>query len=333
MLTLATLALLVILILGHEWGHFISAKLLKIKVDEFGVGFPPKLFSKKWGETEYSFNLLPFGGFVKIHGESGVSKTDVDIARSFSVQPFWKKAIVIASGVFMNFIIGWIAFSIVLAVGVPPGVQIQSVAPESPAAQAGFTAGEVIPGFSSGDEFRDFVDANLGEPITLNGKEVTPRADAPEGEGPLGISFVFNGENPTSIFQAITDGFKLAFDMLWAIFAALGGFLWGIFTGNFGVLNDVSGPVGVFVVVKEATQLGFIYLLQLMGLISLNLAVLNTIPFPALDGGRLIFFGIEKVKGSPVNPKVEKYIHAAGFALLILLMLVVTFKDITKYIF
>lgn len=328
-LTLATLALLVILILGHEWGHFISAKLLKIKVDEFGVGFPPKLFSKKWGETEYSFNLLPFGGFVKIHGESGVSQTDVDIKRSFAVQPFWKKAVVISSGVLMNFIIGWIAFSIVLAVGVPPGVQIQSVAPESPAAQAGFIAGEVIPGFTSGDEFLDFVDSKLGEPITLNGKEVTPRRDTPEGEGPLGISFVFNEENPTTIFQAITDGFKLALDMLWAIFAALGGFLWGIFTGNFGVLNDVSGPVGVFVVVKEATQLGFIYLLQLMGLISLNLAVLNTIPFPALDGGRLLFTSLQRLFGDTIfNKKLELIVNVAGFIFLITLMILVTIKDI-----
>src|SRR3989344_9373657 len=119
MLTLTTLILLVILILGHEWGHFIAAKLLGIRVDEFGVGFPPKLYSKKWGETEYSLNLLPFGGFVRIHGEDELKKEISDPKRSFSTQPFWKKAVVISSGVLMNFIIGWIAFSAVLMMGIP----------------------------------------------------------------------------------------------------------------------------------------------------------------------------------------------------------------------
>ncbi|KKU18910.1 MAG: Site-2 protease, Metallo peptidase, MEROPS family M50B [Parcubacteria group bacterium GW2011_GWA1_47_11] len=329
MLTLATLALLVTLILGHEWGHFIAAKLLNIKVDEFGVGFPPKLFSKRWRGTEYSFNLLPFGGFVRIHGEDGVIKGKVDLKRSFSVQPFWKKAIVISAGVLMNFIIGWFAFTAVLMMGVPEGVQIQSIAPASPAAEAGFIAGEVIAGFTSAEEFSTYVNDHKGEPITLNGKTITPRMEVPDNEGPLGISFVFNEKVSSQIIPSIKAGFKLTLDTLWAIFAALGGFLWGIFTGNFDVLEEVSGPVGVFVVVKEATQLGLVYLIQLLGLISLNLAVLNIIPFPALDGGRFLFTALRELFGENVfHKKLELVVNIAGFVFLIALMILVTIKDI-----
>lgn len=329
MLTFITLLLLVILIVGHEWGHFIAAKLLNIKVDEFGIGFPPKLFSKKWGETVYSFNLLPFGGFVKIHGEDRIDGKADDPKRSFSTQPFWKKAIVISSGVLVNILIGWIAFSAVLMMGIPSGVQIQSVAPESPAAQAGFVSGEIIEGFESAEEFSRFIDENRGKVITLNDKEITPRVDIPQGEGALGISFVFNEDNSSGVFQSIVDGFILTVHTLGAIFIALGGFLWGIITGNFAVLEEVSGPIGVFVVVKEATQLGVIYLVQLLGLISLNLAVLNTIPFPALDGGRLLFTTLQRLFGEKVfNKKLELIVNVAGFLFLISLMILVTIKDI-----
>lgn len=328
MLTLITLVLLIILILGHEWGHFIAAKLLNIKVDEFGVGFPPKLVSKKWGETEYSFNLLPFGGFVKIHGEDESSKVE-DSKRSFGVQPFWKKAVVMSAGVLMNFVIGWFAFSTVLMMGIPTGVQIQSIAPLSPAAEAGFMVGEIITGFESGEEFSNFVNENKGKEILINDKRVTPRIEVPEGEGSLGISYVFNEKASPGIIESVVVGFKSALSTLWAIFAALGGFLWGIFTGNFSVLQEVSGPVGVFVVVKEATQLGLIYLIQLLGLISLNLAVLNTIPFPALDGGRLLFTSLQKLFGKRIfHKRLELVVNVAGFIFLISLMILVTIKDI-----
>ncbi len=329
MLTLITLFLLVVLILGHEFGHFIAAKLMKIRVDEFGVGFPPKILSRKWGETEYSLNLLPFGGFVKIHGEDELAKKTEDPKRGFSSQPFWKKVIVISSGVLMNFVIGWFAFSAVLGIGMPDGIQIQDVAPMSPAAEAGFTAGEIITGFTSTDDFSNFINEHRGEVIILNGKEVTPRIETPEGEGPLGIAFAFNEGVSLGFFESITAGFKLAVEVLWAILAALGGFMLGIFTGNFSVLKEVSGPVGVFVVVKEATQLGFIHLVQLLGLISLNLAVLNIIPFPALDGGRLLFTLLQKVFGNNVfNKKLELVVNVAGFVFLISLMILVTIKDI-----
>jgi len=328
MLTLITLGLLVLLILAHEFGHFAAAKLLGIRVDEFGVGFPPRLFSKKWGETVYSINLLPFGGFVKIFGETGEVSGE-DTKRSFSVQPFWKKTIVILSGVLMNFLVGWLAFSAVFSIGTQSGILVERVVSGSPADEAGFESGELITGFDSAEDFVSFIDENRGETIVLNGKEVTPRVEVPENEGALGISFLFSEGAKLGFFESLATGFRVALQTLGAIFVALGGFLWGVLTGNFNVLGQVSGPVGVFVVVQEATKLGFVYLIQLLGLISLNLAVLNTIPFPALDGGRFLFTALQRVFGKKVfNKKLELIVNVAGFAFLILLMILVTIKDI-----
>ncbi|MDP3953471.1 MAG: site-2 protease family protein [bacterium] len=328
MFALATLALLVLLILAHEFGHFLAAKLLGIRVDEFGVGFPPRLVSKKWGETTYSLNLLPFGGFVKIFGESG-EVAGKNAKRSFAGQAFWKKSVVILSGVLMNFLVGWIALSAVFAIGSEPGILIEQVAPGSPADEAGFEAGELITGFGSSEEFIQYIDEHRGETIILNDKEVTPRTEVPQNEGALGIGFVFNEGLKLGFFESLGRGFVTAAQILGAIFVALGGFLWGVLTGNFDVLGQVSGPVGVFVVVKEATELGLVYLVQLLGLISLNLAVLNTIPFPALDGGRFLFTALQKVFGKKIfNKKLEMVVNIAGFVFLITLMILVTIKDI-----
>ncbi|MEX2054323.1 MAG: site-2 protease family protein [Candidatus Colwellbacteria bacterium] len=328
MFTLITLGLLILLIVAHEFGHFLAAKLLGIRVDEFGVGFPPRIFSKKWGETVYSLNWLPFGGFVKIFGENEQISGE-DAKRSFATQAFWKKAIVILSGVLVNFLVGWIAFSAVFAIGTEPGVLIEQVAPGSPADDAGFIPGELIGGFGSAEQFLEYVNENRGETIVLNGKEVTPRIDAPENEGSLGIGFVFSEGLKLGFFESIQRGFVVAYQTLVAIFVALGGFLWGVLTGNFSVLGQVSGPVGVFVVVKQATELGAVYLIQLLGLISLNLAVLNTIPFPALDGGRFLFSALQRVFGNKIfNKKLELIVNVAGFAFLLGLMLLVTIKDI-----
>jgi len=329
MLALTTLSLLSLLILAHELGHFLAAKFFGIRVDEFGIGFPPRLISKKIGETRYSMNALPFGGFVKIFGENEEQLKGKSPERSFAIQPFWKKTVVILSGVFMNFLLGWIAFSIVFSVGTQPGILVEAVAPGSPAEEAGFGAGEIISGFESGEQFKEYIDAHLGEAIVINNKEVTPRVDTPEGEGALGIAFVYNEGGKLGFWQSITEGFRVALGTLGLIFAALGGFLWGVLTGNFAVLGEVSGPVGVFVVVQEATQLGFVYLVQLLGLISLNLAVLNTIPFPALDGGRFLFISLQSLFGKKVfSKRLELIVNIAGFAFLIGLMILVTIKDI-----
>src|SRR3990172_8193126 len=276
-----------LLIFVHELGHFMAAKRAGVKVEEFGFGFPPRLFGVKRGETIYSLNLLPLGGFVKIFGEEGEGEGD---PRSFISKKLGTRAVIVAAGVTMNFVLAVFLLSVGHTVGLP-----------------------II------------VDETVE-------KALVPRVSPPPGEGAIGIAMVKTAIVSHPWYIAIWKGIESVFSLTIAL---VSGFYWIlkglILKGT--LIAEVAGPVGIAVLISETTKLGFNYVLQFAAVLSINLAIINFLPFPALDGGRLIFFGIEKVKGSPVNPKVEKYIHMAGFALLILLMLVVTFKDITKYIF
>ena len=178
-ITVIIIAFLAVLILGHELGHFLAAKAFKVRVDEFGFGFPPRIFSRQKGETKYSFNLLPFGGFVRLHGEHW-EENPKGKERSFVHQAGFKRAIILIAGVFANFLIGWLALSAVFYFGVPNKVIIEEILVGSPAEIAGLKAGEAIEGYGSVDEFLNFVDARGSEPIMVNGKMVTPRMDTPD---------------------------------------------------------------------------------------------------------------------------------------------------------
>ena len=330
MLTFLTILFLALLILGHEFGHFLAAKISKIRVNEFGVGFPPKLLSRKIGQTEYSLNALPFGGFVRIHGEDATNLDEIEYPeQSFHVQGFFKKIFVISAGVITNILIGWIAFSLVLGFGIPGGVMIESVVEGGPAYLAGIEAGETIGGFESANSFLTYVDSHRGQEIIINGKTVVPRLEVPEGEGPLGIIILPSGIESQPFPQNIWSGLKMTLKTLGLIFSALGSFLFSILTGNFGAVGQVTGPVGVFNIVRDAGQMGYIYLVQLLGLISLNLAVLNIIPFPALDGGRLLFIVLQRLFGDKIlNRRLETMVNVVGFLFLMTLMIVVTIRDI-----
>ncbi len=333
MLTLivAGIVFIFILIVGHEFGHFIAAKLLGMRVDEFGIGFPPRLFSKKIKETEYSINLLPFGGFVRIYGESaGVSETSKDDKRSFSNQSALKRVIVVISGVLMNFLIGWLALSIVFAAGTPTRLIIDNVAQNSPAETAGLKSGQYIEGYSSVDEFIGFVDSNKGSEITVNGLNMIPRENPPEGEGPLGVVLLEGGIQKESIIKSIVSGLISSIKLLGLITGSFVSLFSGLFTGDFTMLGQVTGPVGIFGMIGEATRLGITSFLQFLGIISLNLVVLNLLPFPALDGGRFLFIAIEKIMRRRLSRKVEIITNAIGISLLLLLMVVVTIRDIIK---
>jgi len=326
------------LILIHELGHFLAAKWFGLLVHEFGIGFPPRLFGKKIGETLYSINLLPFGGFVRIHGEKPeYEKEKLIPERSFAFLKIWKRVLIIGAGVVMNFVLGWIVVSFVFMLGTPKAIFITGVLENSPAAAAGFLSGDAILGFESSESFVSAVDAQKGETIDLrilrNGEElvipVEPRENPPTGEGALGITFTETGQEKLGFFQSLGVGFMTSISMVAGIFIALVNLLVGIFTGG-QALEGFVGPVGIFQVANQTAQFGLVYLLQLIGLISLNLAVLNILPIPALDGGRLFFLLIEKIKGSPISAKREMVINATGFILLILLMVVITARDVIK---
>ena len=357
------LIVLAVLILSHELGHFIVAKKSGVRVDEFGFGFPPKIAKFKKGETTYSLNLIPFGGFVKIHGEEGQEAHD---PRSFGSKPIWTRSLIISAGVIFNVVLAWIlivaGFSLGMPVGVssaPKGAEIKNqkvvileVAKNSPAEQAGILAGDELAGFSSVGEASSFISRNAGKEIEIKLKrndrhlagkppsggltakadfsvKITPRINPPAGEGALGIAMDEIGTVKLPIHRAVIEGTKMTYNVVVGTAVSLFYFVVGAIKGDVG-LGAIAGPVGIAGIAGSAAKFGFVYFLSFIAFLSINLAIINILPFPALDGGRLLFLLIEKIKGSPVSPKISSVVHGAGMAILLTLMLMVTYRDILK---
>lgn len=325
-----------VLIIIHEAGHFFAAKGFGLLVEEFGFGLPPRFWGKKIGETIYSFNWLPFGGFVKLYGERNMEEDlNLDISRSFSHQSIWKRAAVIGAGVVMNFLLGWFLISIIYMIGIPQTLLVTDIQKGGIADLAGIQAGDQLLDFRAVPELVNFLDANKGEEVGLSiqrGEEkifvpVTPRTEVPEGEGNLGVFLVESGLPKQGLFQSIWEGLKTSIKTVGIIFVSLADLVVGIFT-DISVIEKFVGPVGIVNVAIQTTKLGAVHFAQLVALISLNLAVFNIIPIPALDGGRLFFLLIEKLKGSPINHKAEIAINGIGFLILLILIVAITVKDI-----
>ena len=338
-----------ILILVHELGHFLTAKKFGLLVEEFGFGLPPKIWKKKIGETVYSMNALPFGGFVKILGEDGANSGSREKERSFVNLSIGKRAIIIAAGVLMNFLLGWIVLSIIFMIGIPQVVLITEIKQNSPAAEISLKTGDQIIEINSvkiatdnknifgSEQVIKIINENRGKETAIkikrNGEiidfSVIPRINPPAGEGSLGISLIDAGLPKQNILISFWEGLKASLILIKTIALAIFDLIAKAFIGK-ASLEAITGPIGIVKITSQAGSLGFVYLLQLLALISLNLAVINIFPFPALDGGRLIFLGIEKIKGSPLNHKFEKITNAIGFGILIFLMLAITIKDIIR---
>jgi regulator of sigma E protease len=359
------LLVLAVLIFVHELGHFIVAKLSGIRVDEFALGFPPRLWSFRRGETQYSINLIPFGGYVKIFGENPDedSISGPESSRSFVNKPKYTQAIVLVAGVTFNVLFAWLLFSGSLMSGLqaPVGylsvldvkdahVVITDVLPNSPAAAAGLAAGDKIESISSNGQtltepnlkvtdVQDLTAKSNGEPIDLGIQKnnqplehvmVTAKSGLVPNKLAIGISMDMVGvlkENPIS---ALIDGAKITGVVIEQTSVGLGSFLINAVTGH-ADFSQIVGPVGIVGYVGEAYSLGILYLIAFTSLISINLAIINLLPFPALDGGRLLFVLIEAIKGSPIKPKIANALNNVGFALLILLMVIVTYHDIAKF--
>lgn len=344
-----------LLIFVHEFGHFLVAKKNGVKVEEFGFGFPPRIFGIKKGETVYSINLIPLGGFVKIFGEEGEAKEN---HRSFAAKKIWQRAIILLAGVAMNVFLAAIVVSLGYGLGLPTAiddsqmvsgakVQITEIAPNSPAQIAGLKSGDIVVKILAEEELnnigkvnevQNFIAKNKGEEIVMTlqrGRDVrevkvVPRINPPVGEGALGVDLA----RVTNVFypwyQAIYEGVKTTFILIWTITVALGYLFWQLVSQGRAPGAEVAGPVGIFSLTGQAAQMGFVYLLQLTALLSINLAIINALPLPALDGGRVLFLIIEKIKGSPVSQRIERAIHSAGFVFLIILMLLITVRDVIK---
>jgi regulator of sigma E protease len=369
---------LAILIFVHELGHFLAARASGIRVDAFKLGFGPKIFAWKRGETEYGINLIPFGGYVKIHGENPdeESVSGPDAARSFVNKPRWKQVVVLVAGVTFNFIFAWVLYVLGFTFGmttdnferynddiVNKRVMVVYVAENSPASKAGFEVGDVITDIfkpasvSSSDEFNTSTSSRIAStgglisaediPRFVNdskGKtlqftivkdevekviEIKPVEGIVDGKYAIGINPALVGDVHLPFFHAIWEGFHYTLVMIRETAIGLGSFVGNIFQGT-AKLSDVSGPVGIAGIVGTAADLGFTYLIMITALISINLGVINLVPFPALDGGRVLFVLIEAVIRRRIPMKFTNWVNGIGFALLMLLMLVVTYRDIAK---
>ena len=362
--------ILLVLVVSHEFGHFIVAKKSGIRVDEFSFGFPPKLFGKKIGETTYNVNLLPLGGYVKIFGENGETEKDGDgeidksKSRSFVNKPRYTQAAVLCAGVMMNFLVAWILLSVGFLSGLPTSVgdspkgtvienqalTVTSVVSSSPAEKSGVKVGDKILSIESksdstkllsseinSENVQSFVKSHGDKAIDvmiMRGNEekdivVTPELSKTNNTVMIGISMDTIGTLKLSFFRAIWEGLKLTATVT---VATVSGFYHLIHSALVGKadISTLTGPVGIVGVVGDAAKFGFIYLLSFTAFISINLAVINLVPFPALDGGRLLFLIIEKIKGSRIKPEVANWANAIGFGLLMILMLFITYHDIMK---
>ena len=344
-----------VLILVHEFGHFIVAKLSGVKVLEFAIGFPPKILKFSRGDTQYSLGAIPFGGFVRMYGED--KKVTKDIEKSFSNRSKKLRALIISAGVLMNLLLGVILFSIVYsATGIPRlvdagKVSVVEVARNTPAYSADLMSGDVILAVDGQkivtvDEFRNYVDLKKGKEIKIavvrkSGEEknivVIPRENPPKSEGPLGVALV--DKNVTYYFAPLWQrpiiggwyGLKEAISWTEQTLLGTAALFSGIVTGG-KVPEGAAGPVGIYSITKTVCSDVF-SCLRFMGVISINLAILNILPIPPFDGGKLFFVGVEaafRSRAAAIRAKLEQVATLAGLAFILWLLISITLQDIGR---
>ncbi len=406
-----------LLVFVHEFGHFITAKRSGVRVEEFALGFPPKIAGIKKGETTYSVNALPIGGFVRIKGEDGMGtlykieedlenigdmekaerhkkldemamllseveeidmkafgkksesekiiflkeriKDNLNDPRSFINKPIWDRALILSAGVAMNVVLAMVLFSIGFMIGLPQAldeggmegsaeirdrkIQIVQVMKDTPAEAAEVERGDVIlsidgMAYSQEQPLIEYINSKEGQPVNFKfkrldeeiQKEITPVLLEDTGKGGIGIGLVQTGIVRFPWYKAVYKGTVMTFSLIKYIVVAFYNMIKDLIISR-EVAVEVSGPVGIAVITGQVARMGFIYILQFAAMLSLNLAVLNFLPLPALDGGRVLFLLIEAIRRKPVNRKIENALHNAGFALLMLLVVAVTFKDIFRF--
>lgn len=343
------------LIIVHELGHFSIAKKFGIRVDEFGLGYPPlakKLF--RWKGTDFTLNWLPFGGFVKIFGENPAEE-NVNSPESFQTKNRGIQAAVLAAGVFFNFLFAWLLITLGFVTGIPspagldlplenPQTVITMVVPGSPADVGGLKAGDTIVGISRNrhaleGEFSPEVVSNFiaesSEPIVfevkrgenLSARTVTPTVGIIADRPAVGISMEMIGTVHLPLHKAVWEGLKTTWSLTWLTAKAIVGLIAQAFVGK-ADLGAVTGPVGIVGMVGDMRELGLAYLITFTAMLSINLSIINLLPFPALDGGRLLFVGIESITRKRIPARFFNAVNAAGFALLIFLMILITIRDV-----
>jgi regulator of sigma E protease len=338
-----------LLIFAHEFGHFITAKLNNVKVEEFAFGFPPRLFSIRRGGTRYSINAIPIGGYVKILGEEESNHE----AGSLQNKKISVKMLIIVAGVLMNFLLAIFLMTIGFSIGMTPlvsdpakmtgtkvsQVMVVYIQPGSPAAKIGLEPGNIINGFNSTSDLQTFTHEHLGQEVDLSvlKNQTTENIKVTLSEdqtAPLGVGLIPITKVKQPFYQAFITSFTEAGKAVGAIFVFLWTIIKNVFTtGHAGqAAEGVVGPVGLFNFTAQAIKIGWIYVLQLVIILSINLGVINILHFPALDGGKALFLGLEGIfRRKIIRTEVENIIHLIGFGLLILLLIAITYRDIINY--
>ncbi len=353
---LAVLLVFTFLVVIHEWGHFVVARRNGVRVDEFGVGFPPRLWGKKKNGVLYSVNALPLGGFVKIKGETGDDKSK----DSFSGQRAWVKTKILLAGVTMNLIFAYLLVTLLVATGMPPLItgsmpafgpvqphamgpnhlMVLQVSKDSLAQQAGLKTGDWIlsangEAVTTVEGFRNFTKSHAGSEVRFvvesdqRQRDVIVRLPGQDsGNGIFGVATMPEQLYRYDWWAAPLAAAVMIGQMTWATLAAFGGLITNLFL-HAKVSEGVTGPIGITAIFGEVFKFGWRYLIALVASISLSLAIINALPIPALDGGRLLIVVLDKM-GLKVSGRVENLVHIAGFAALILLMIIVSVTDITR---
>jgi regulator of sigma E protease len=332
-----------VLIIIHELGHFFAAKATGVPVEEFGIGFPPRIYGRKWRGTIYSINWIPFGGFNKIAGE-----VDPKVPKGLASRGYGVRLLVLSGGIIMNLLLPFLLLAVAYMVPhdvVSGQVVVQETAPNSPAEMGGIQAGDTIISIEgrevkNGGDISRYIQLNLGSEITMTVLHVddttetvslTPRWRPPEGEGAVGIAY--RTEDAVTIsesyppWEAIPIGARSCIE-------ALGLYKNGIIGMILGSIPFTpAGPVGIVQVTGEVAHSGISPVLELTAFISIAIAITQLIPFPALDGGRMLFVILEWIRrGKKVSPRTEGIVHSVGFMILLGLLVLITYQDIFRWI-
>ena len=320
-----------VLIFIHELGHFIAAKKCGVKVNQFALGMGPAIFKKQKGETEYSLRIFPIGGFCAMEGED----TESEDSRAYNNKKPWQKALIAFAGPAMNVVLALILMCIIMFAMGTASTKIDSFVDGSPAQAAGMKAGDEIVKINDVkiSEWNDVGEAlegaKTGDKVSIvykrDGKENTINTELMESEGRAMIGITPKLER--HVGNALVSGVKTTFNMTTQMYTVIK----QLFTGEVST-KELSGPVGIVYMVNQSASMGLFYFFYLMAVISLNLAIVNLLPLPALDGGRIVLIGIKKITGKAISDKTEGMINTVGLVLLLTLMVYVTWNDIIKFI-
>lgn len=320
-----------IIIFAHESGHLLCAKACHIYVEEFAVGMGPKLFSFQKGETRYSLRLLPIGGYCKMPGEDGES----NLINGFDKKSVPQRMLVVAGGALFNIIFAVLIFMVAyMGLGTASDKPIIGEIYENyPAYSAGIKEGDVVKAIDgqtieTWSDMTALIQKNIGTALNFtidrDGQLMNVTVTPEKGDSGTGVIGIVAARESVSVFGAVKLGFQQTYELTKLILTSL----WQMITGAIGL--DLAGPVGVGQMVGQAASYGFYSFLIFVAAISVNLGIINLLPLPALDGSRLVFLAIEGVRKKPLSANVEGMIHFVGFVLLIGLLIVVTYFDISR---